>query len=319
MSSKDHFIAQTYLKGFAGTDGKLIPYYKNKRVIVGSPKSPKSLCFRIDGDRNRYLVDSKFLREYLVLAENSWADSVNRLKNGDDAGEVRFNIAMYVAFMRMCNPTSVRIGKAQFDKVLKPLARKVAKATALKRLLDGHPDAKTILKIAEKVEVDTDADYAHAVGSTNLTAMAKQIFHSPWAVLHTTREKPLVTSDHPAVLYYPTEDSIMAFTYVALDSTCALLINLPDHEAHLSQGREWSYHAKRDTARGLTEAKVDEFNELVAKTAESCVLFGSRESWIENLVDRFRDWRMESVVMEVPILGGFITIARQLALPKPTV
>ena len=51
----DHYVAQTYLESFVDYDGFIVPYYKRMRIIVGNRKSPKAVCFEVDGDTNKYL------------------------------------------------------------------------------------------------------------------------------------------------------------------------------------------------------------------------------------------------------------------------
>lgn len=79
MAQNDHYVSQTYLNAFTDQDGLLVPYYKNGRVIIGKPKSTKSVCHEKDGDANSYFNDPRIVDDYLRMFENEWAKHVQEL------------------------------------------------------------------------------------------------------------------------------------------------------------------------------------------------------------------------------------------------
>ena len=78
---KDHYVSQTYLRGFTNADGYLIPYYKSEYSVLGVPKLPKTVCYEIDGDSNKYFDNPRILDSYLPVFENPWKNNINALRN----------------------------------------------------------------------------------------------------------------------------------------------------------------------------------------------------------------------------------------------
>ena len=59
MARNDHYVSQTYLRGFVGPTGDIVPYYKNAHVIVGKPKKTKSICFETKLSHRQLKVEKK--------------------------------------------------------------------------------------------------------------------------------------------------------------------------------------------------------------------------------------------------------------------
>lgn len=110
-SQSDHFVSQTYLSHFVGKTGQLTPYYKDGYVVVGKPKWPKSICYELDGDLNTYFDDPRVLDTYLRPIETAWASNVASLRARTLIARERFEVALYIAYLRTCNPVAKRLGQ----------------------------------------------------------------------------------------------------------------------------------------------------------------------------------------------------------------
>ena len=101
MPYRDHYVSQTYLKHFTNSDGNIVPYYKNERVVTGKPKRPKSICFETEGDTNKYFENSRLLDDFLPAFENRWNHNIAELENGDLPANAKYELSGYIAFLRI--------------------------------------------------------------------------------------------------------------------------------------------------------------------------------------------------------------------------
>jgi hypothetical protein len=96
----DHYVAQTYLKHFAGPSGMLRAYRKSDGHSF--PCWPKDICHESDGDiLHDFLSDPAYLGEFRKAFEPMW----------NHACQIAFNCDP--AFASNNDPESVRIGRAE--------------------------------------------------------------------------------------------------------------------------------------------------------------------------------------------------------------
>lgn len=305
---KDHYVSQTYLRKFVGADGTLIPYYKERQVVVGRAKSPKSLCYEADGDSNPYFEDSRILDEFLPVLENAWSKNVDNLEQGYMEENLRCQVSGYIAFLRYCNPTMIRLGKKSIEGILQPLVDEAGK-TIIENESSKNMGTESLLRSLFKkgeIRIDVDPKFAHAHGVWSLLDTLKRLYCSPWKVFINETDTPFITSDYPATLWYPLENVQVAHTYVPISRTCAIVIATDEYAmASLSEG-ELRYDPDQDTFGVIKQAYVEKFNRLIIKSAENVVLHQNTEAWLEELVRKYRAWRMEATVTPAP--DGHLTI-----------
>lgn len=315
---KDHYVSQTYLTGFTDAQGYLIPYYKSEHTVVRNPAVPKSVCYEIDGDSNKYFDDPRILDSYLPQFENYWADNIQTLRRLRIDDICKYQIAGYVAFLRACTPTAKRIGQANLKAIVEPETQESAK-----QFFKQHPpedeETRTIIgKFIEqkKLKVEMDRQYPHALSISSLLQSTARHFYGNWLIMVNKGSIPFITSDNPAVAYYHGRNHSQAHMYVPVAPDIALLIKaevdykpiqLPNQRG-ISMGLEQFAEPKPEY--------VDKFNELIIKAAETCVYSGSRETWIEEKVRELRNWRLEAVIDEIPVPGGTVIVSRQLVREK---
>jgi len=295
----DHYVSQTYLGSFTNSEGYLIPYYKSANAVLGNPKPPKSVCYEVDGDSNKYFDDPRILDSYLPQFENPWTWNVERLREHVLDDIMKYQIAGYIAFLRTCTPTAKRIGQTMIKATVQPTFEETTQ-----RHFRDHPsedeETKSIIGKAieqKNIDVEIDRQFPHAMGISSLIKLTERYFYCKWLVLLNNLEVPFLTSDNPAVTYYHTNDHSRGRIYVPVAPDVAILIN-----ADLGEDRFAEPKAKY----------VEVFDDLIIKAAEKRVFSNSAESWIEAKVREFMDWRMEAVVDELPHLGGRIIVTRQL-------
>jgi hypothetical protein len=221
MVRDDHYVSKTYLGHFAGTNGYLVPYYKNAQIVIGKPKRPKSICFETEGDTNKYFRNPRLLDELLPVFENPWKNNIVRLENGFIDANTKFELAGYIAFLRSCSPTSKRCIQGTVTGLVKGPSNLIDKADFL------SDDKKlSLLNEFQKIEKENnkDREFAHAMGIRALIGVLYQYYCSHWLVLINKTDIPFITSDNPAILYYQDSQQQAGLIYVPLKPYLALLI-----------------------------------------------------------------------------------------------
>ncbi len=311
---KDHYVSQTYLLGFTNADGYLIPYYKSEYSVLGVPILPKTVCYEIDGDSNKYFDNPRILDSYLPVFENPWKNNINALRNHVIDDVIKHQIAGYIAFLRACTPTAKRIGQAMTKAVVQPIVEKVSKRCFKEHPPEDEEKSSIIDSLIEqkKLSVDIDRQFPHAIAISSLLQSSARHFYGNWLILINGSERPFVTSDNPAVPYFHTKDPSRADIYVPVAPDIAILIHaeIDDNpiEFPLRQGASLGL----ETFAVPKLEYIEVFNDLIIKDAEKRVFSNMAESWLEEKVREFRNWRLEVVVDEFPHQGSTMIATRQL-------
>ncbi len=309
MTSKDHYVSQTYLRLFVGPNGKLVPYYKNARVIVGRPKRPKSICFETEGDTNVYFDDPRLLDKFLPAFENPWENNIARLEEGILDANTKYKLAGYIAFLRFCTPTAKRLSQKGLAGLIEPLAYREGLSTLDKA--DYLSDEERNLIRNKGIRIQVDRMYAHAQNMMVLGGATNRFYCSHWLVLINKTVIPFITSDNPAILYYENMQQQIAQTYVPLKPSIALLI-APDLDMRNPSFEDVKkYSNSKDSFGVVKQSYVEKFNEAIVKSAERIVLHREREDWLKRLVRKYSNWRVEAIVSHIPTGRGDMIITRQ--------
>jgi hypothetical protein len=95
--TSDHYIAQTYMKPFCGSDCMLQRYFKKSISVEATRRVPaKSVCCKEDWDRNHLLSDPLAVQKFFELYENRWNDAVEKLISGKLSAETKEIISGYI-------------------------------------------------------------------------------------------------------------------------------------------------------------------------------------------------------------------------------
>ena len=105
---RDHYIAETYLKHFLGSDGYLHLYRKSNGKYFAT--NTRAICHEWDGDIiQEFLANPKMLGEYRSMFESAWNPAVTHLATGRVSREDKLAIAGYLANLLVCTPAWRRI------------------------------------------------------------------------------------------------------------------------------------------------------------------------------------------------------------------
>ncbi|MBE3144358.1 MAG: DUF4238 domain-containing protein [Planctomycetes bacterium] len=310
----DHYVSQTYLGNFTNSDGYLIPYYKADYAVLGSPKLPKAVCYEVDGDSNKYFEDPRILDLYLQQFENPWKHNIESIREHALDSVMKYQIAGYVAFLRVCTPTAKRMGQAIIKAIDHAEVDNISK-----RSFEEHPpkdeETRDIIRrsIEQKgVRAEVDGQFPHALGISSLLQSTARYYYGEWLVLINESDQSFVTSDNPAVAYYHMNDHSRASVYVPISPDIAILMNADLNDRQIEYPlRRGSFFPSDRFAVPKTKY-VEVFNDLIIKAAEQRVFSNTIESWLEAKVRAFKDWRMDTVIDELPHDGGTLFLTRQL-------
>lgn len=296
MQKIDHYVAQTYLRAFVDDEGFLTPYYKNGHVVIGKKKSPKQVCYEADGDANLYFDNPRILDEYLRHIENPWTNNVAMLASGNVDADCKYEIGAYIAFLRSCTPTAKRLGAKGMSAIMQPLVDKTC-AAHFHELGDTTDKVRfKIKKLIRKQSIHAvvDEEYVHAIAIQNLIKVTYRYYCSHWMVLVNETGIPFIASDNPASLYYTEKNSRFATIFTPLSPTLAMLIR-PDlnfYRPTIDDVKNYTH--PYDGYMHPKESFVKMLNEIAVKCAENIVLHSKEEEWVESLVSKYKDWRVNN-------------------------
>jgi hypothetical protein len=311
--SKDHYIAQTYLKRFANTEGCLYPYRKRQKKIVGKAKLPKSICYEVDGDENPYFQNPRIIDEYLPHFENYWYDKINELEIGPIDLHTKYIISGYIAFLRTCTPTAKRLGQNALSTFLQPLVDSVAQKT----LDDSYNKLKPkTIKLLQKtircseIIADVDRQFAHAKGIQAINTTLHTYYYSTWITLINDGDQEFITSDNPVII--AEESPTDPVFFVPVKPRLGLLIIPKIRADRLSKEFCKKYDNDKLDERAIVKPnKVKTLNKLMVQSAESTVLYHSEADWLGNLVAKYSKWCVEIVKSEMLVEDVKILISSQ--------
>lgn len=270
----DHYVAQTYLKHFADSSGKLLVY--NKQYGNVRPSTAAQICYEVDGSETTYLQPGA-IEDYLEFVENRWNFSVETFASPSvDATayfEAKHVISRYLPYLRLLTPAGLRTQSAALSSLLKLEMKKLYKAG---KIPPPPPGYEFLMEDIEKhIAISVDPNYAKALAATAFNNLSKRFYGYSWTRVRNTTEIPFITSDNP-ICYWYRDPAVVAMTYLPLSPTLGIIINpftpMPDSEGE----------AKPELVKTL--------NSLVIKHAEKIVIANSRSTDLQREIVALRNW-----------------------------
>lgn len=307
--SEDHYVAQTYLKFFSNQENKLIPYYKNKHVIIGKAKSTKSICKETNGDTSKYLEDPRFLDKYLPNFENNWKSNIQSLMNNTISSKIKYEISGYLAYLRSCTKTAKRLGIQKLTTLMKPISDEV--------LYENLPDdidlKNKILKLLanDEIKIKIDSEYPHAININNLIHLIRTYFISDWMVVEINDNKYFVTSDNPLIVLENKNLTGPKNMFIPISPKYGIIINITYDKIYNKTENE-KFDIKSISSGEMKKNGVEFFNEQIIKNAEDVVLHSAIDEHLEKLVKYFRRFKTIIKTDYLPAGNGDYIISREI-------
>ncbi len=305
--SKDHFVAQTYLKHFGdATRGGMLHAYR-KSNDAPFPCWPKDVCHEWGGDLNlAFLVDRpELLGDFRKIFEPHWNLSVANILSGTVSHNDKFVVSGYMANLMTCAPAWRRVGVESHNRMATGF---LSFAKKMKEKHGGQPELPVeAIESLQRSEIglDTDADYIKAITTRQLLDHAWCTYNQDWAVLANATAQPFVTSDNPVALCWSgnpcepmtrflsiTPRLCLSVTYKNLSKT-RLDINDPSRE--LTKIPDGMVTHRRVN---VTAAKF--INRHIVQCAEDLVFSSTESTGIAQLVKKYARYRMTPEYVEFP-------------------
>jgi hypothetical protein len=297
--AKDHYVAQTYLKSFSIANKEGFVNVVRKNNLQRLNEIPvKSICYKIDWNSNEYFSENpRLVEDFLKQFEPKWNDCVQRVSDDTYNTITKYLISGYLAYLRACTPTAMRLGASGLSNILQDLYEEIeAKEFA-------NPDSKyrDVIETIRKhggTKVSIKEAFPKAMGINALMGIQKIFATSPWIVFKNETPVQFLTSDNPVCLQY--WNAGRCDMYCPITPSLAIII----HPLHDTEPRE------ADSVGSLKPKSVEMFNQLMIQSAEDKVIF-KEYSGIDKLVKEHQDWRVELQTLKIPTAKGKLTIQQQ--------
>lgn len=308
--ANDHYVAQTYLKHFAGDTGKLHAFRKTDGKSF--PCAPKDICHEIDGDLiPDLLTDEQYLGKYRATFEKEWNVAVAAVEAKTPTDSDKLHIAGYWANLMICTPTFKRVGTDLLNKKLE-LSMRSQNILAIE---NGQPDATLAQAVAAmdsgELKVSVDPEEIRVFAALSAMRNAWLLYNADWEVFENDTNTDFVTSDNPASYGDSKWGQRDHFQILPITPKLCLRCDLakkpefreiPPDFAKPSQG-------KIDLVKVPLET-VQRINTTIAKSAETLVLSGSDNAYAKGLAAKTAKFRAQNESTMVRHGNKFIIASR---------
>lgn len=297
---KDHYIAQTYLRSFSikGTTRCVNAIRKTDLTILNNIPIG-SVCYKVNWSTNPYFLENpRVVEDYLRIFEPKWANCTKMLADGKFDSEIKYFMSGYIAYLRTCTPTAIRLGQGTYSEKVRQTYETIEK----KELINPnskHANAINAIRTNGGIKVNVNSDYPKAKGIQVLRGIQERLQSFPWLIMRNETEIPYITSDNPVCLRYSRNSTFCDF-YIPITPNLAVMIHpIRNHELR-----------SIDSLIAVNPEGVNDFNRLVVKCADDMVIF-NRNFGVEELVKEFRDWRVETLLTKFAIGRSSVSIFQQ--------
>ncbi len=287
----DHYVSQTHLRGWQGTDKRLNVVWKSD--LRTFRPGTHSICSAIDGNTNPYLSDVRAVETIIKPIEGGYARAVERVGASQVDGNSAVLLAGWIAYVETSSPAAMRLGAA----MLSPFVEEMAKAADAAGEIPPAPPAiggKSLSELlsAGSVRVKVDPKYPQALAIEGWSERVRLYSNCRWQfLLNDHPDSPFFTSDYP-VIAEPSGATHLANKVIPLSPTVAVRI-IPWMEPR--EAREGALLSNFKFAiRSLDRGGVREINRLIVRAAESIVIYRDPRDWVLPFVRKHAKFRMES-------------------------
>ncbi len=320
---RDHYVAQTYLRRFAGPDGMLRAYRKSDGSTF--PCAPRAVCHELDGDIvPEFLPEPGLLGAFRKDSEPFWSDAINALADGSFTVEDKLAVSAYWANLLVCTPTWRRVGMEMYNRMAVDfLSLHQAAAEGKGRADPVLLDALGMLR-AGRLKFETKPDYIRALNVASVMRNTWHLYNAEWRVLQNDTTLPYATSDNPAGFDDPGQPT------AGLPNAAGLVRYLPVSPRlciacePTTNGVKWTEGADFASpprawlkAFEATPAAVRVVNGITARCAENLVFTGGENEELRALVAECAQYRVEIELSETAGCLDSFTLGRVRTIERP--
>lgn len=301
LMADDHYVAQAYLRNFAGPSGLLRAYRKSDGKTF--PCRPRDICAEPDGDViPDFLAEPGYLGEYRAGFEPAWCRAVDALgRHAPDMSD-KLHIAGYWAQLMICTPTRTRALVGMSNQIAARMLN-VGSAIEARR---GNPDEvlQAALEDLEhgRISLDTEPDFVRAESARSLLKFAWGLYNADWDVFENDTGTEFLTSDNPASFedqgdeWTPPGVVVPFIRYLPVTPRLCIMCDLSRNPAGWpDKARDFSKEPL-GTIRGgpVGRGIVERVNAWTAKCAEDLVLGSAESDYARDLAARYSKFRVET-------------------------
>ena len=289
----DHYVAQTYLKHFAGPSGMLRAYRKSNSATF--PCWPRDVCREPNGDIiPDFLSEPGYLGDYRAGFEPLWNSGVAALKARSLDMRDKLHIAGYWAQLLVCTPTWTRIAVKKYSHYA--ISTVAAHNTISAETGEQDETLSAAIEDVERGEilVQTEPDFVRAETARSVLKFAWALYNADWDVYENDTDTEYLTSDNPAAFedQGDTWELLGRVPFVRYLSVTPRLCLACD----LTRSPETFMHTEQDftnepkgTIRGgfVNSETVQRINTCIAKCAEDLVFSSAESDYVRDLSVRY--------------------------------
>ena len=296
--TKDHFVAQTYLRHFgdATRKGMLHAYRKSDGKYF--PCNTKDVCHEWGGDLNPLLVKNDLLGEFRKVFEPQWNPSIATLLSKTMSPNDMFGVAGYFANLMVCTPTWRRIGAKLLDDHAKAF---LSFSKTMREKHGGNPDLPVeAIEMLERREIALkhDPNFIKAKATQSLLKYAWLTYHQDWTIIRNSSAQPFITSDNP-VAVHPSINLGEPMTRF-LPITPKLCLSVRYDREKVPAFNPSTPPLGMVKWATITEQGAKLINKRIAQCAEDLVFSSTESAGIETLVRNCATFRVEVDFIRLP-------------------
>ncbi len=128
-------------------------------------------------------------------------------------------------------------------------------------------------------------------------------------VLKNETDQPFLTSDYPAGKKFQSDTDMFGLFYFPLTPQWAVMVGVdPEKVEHYPDLEKLTVG---ETSAGVINPDaVPSLNELIVKSAEDHIICNGQFDWVAELVETYKDWRLEALIDSIPTHDGTLQIFR---------
>ncbi len=186
--SKDHYIAQTYMKHFIDAENNNNLHVYDKQTSNYFTPSTKNICSSEGWDTNPYFKNDRAVEIFLNAVEPQWDACVENIFNLKNNKIIKFYLSGYIAVLASCTPASVRIGTNWQTDVTHQFAMNII--SDMQNNPENYPDMPPtppeILELLKKpngIKTVVDPKHPHAMAISILPDVQWNFYKADWLIL----------------------------------------------------------------------------------------------------------------------------------------
>jgi hypothetical protein len=315
--AEDHYVAQTYLKHFAGANGMLHAYRKSDGSSF--PCWPRDICRETDGDIiPDFLAEPTYLGEFRAATEPHWNPSLAALKERAVGAQDKYSMSAYWANLLVCTPAWRRLGIDRSNQ----LTRTMIKAAVAAKARAGVPDEileKAVIDLEEgRIRLDTEPDYVRAQYARMVRKYTWIIFNAQWHIYESNSDLKYFTSDNPASFEDPIGSSpgnAQFIRYLPVTPELCLTCNIAESARKFRDVEpDFTKEPEGKVSGGfISREMIDRVNTRTAKCAEDLLICGADDDYVRGMARRYGKFRIEGEMKEFASPGSSYIFQRTFA------